>query len=144
MDEAKCEYIQQWLRKARTDLQSARTLATSADHLLDTALYHCQQSAEKAVKAYLAFCDHPLEKTHNVKTLVQLAARYESRFAVWEEAGKNLTPYAIEFRYPPEAVEPDDEQYQQAEQAAAGIFAFVCSLLPEEARPPIPPRSTKS
>ena len=43
-----------------------------------------------------------------------------------------------EFRYPAEGREPlelDEEQYQQAEQAAAGLFAFVCSLLPREAQP---------
>jgi HEPN domain-containing protein len=135
MDEAKAEYIQQWLRKSYTDLRSAERLAGPPDAILATAFYHCQQAAEKAVKGYLAFCDHPLEKTHNVKALVRLATRYEPRFSAWEEAAQRLTPYAVAFRHPPAATEPDAEQYQRAEQAAGGLFAFVCSLLPEEARP---------
>jgi HEPN domain-containing protein len=138
MDEAKAEYIEKWLHKAQLDLASARRLAAPADPILDTAFFHCQQAAEKAVKGYLAFCDHPLVKTHNIKTLVRLAATYERRFSEWKEAAERLTPYATGFRYPlegPEILEPDDEQYQQAEQAAAGILAFVCSLLPQEARP---------
>jgi len=46
-----------------------------------------------------------------------------------------LTPYATAFRYPAAAPEPDEETFAAAEQAAAALLAFVCSLLPKEARP---------
>ena len=107
----------------------------------ETAVYHCQQAAEKAVKGYLVFCDRRFKKTHDVEDLVKAAEAYETRFAAWHNAAKLVTPYAQEFRYPVEGRGPldvDEEQYQQAEQAAAGLFAFVCALLPAEARPPIP------
>jgi len=139
MDEAKADYIRQWLHKAQVDLQSARRLAGPTDPFLDTAFFHCQQAAEKVMKGYLAFCDHPLVKTHNIKTLVRLAATYERQFLEWRQCAEKLTPYATEFRYPletPESLEPNQEQYAEAEQAAAGLFAFVSSLLPEEARLP--------
>jgi HEPN domain-containing protein len=136
MDEAKRDYIRLWLDRACVDLQSARRLASPPEPILDTAFFHCQQAAEKAVKGYLAYQDHPLVKTHDVEELVELAESYEPRFATWREAAAKLTPYATAFRYPPKARNPDEEQYQQAEQAAAGLFAFVCSLLPPEAQPP--------
>jgi HEPN domain len=82
-------------------------------------------------------------KTHDVEKLVELAASYEPAFSAWKKAAETLTPYATAFRYPPKASEPDNEQYQQAEQAAAGVFACVCSLLPEEARPPASPGDTR-
>jgi len=135
MDEAKRDYIQQWLKKAWRDLQSARRLASRPDPILETAFFHCQQAAEKAVKGYLAYRDHPLEKTHDVEKLVTVAETYEPRFAAWRPAAEVVTPYATTFRYPP-TKEPEAEEYERAEQAAAGLFAFVCSLLPEEARPP--------
>ncbi len=50
MDGAKRELVAARLTKAQHDLASARKLAEPPDSLLDTALYHCQQSAEKAVK----------------------------------------------------------------------------------------------
>ncbi len=137
MDKAKADYVRQWLHKAQVDLESARRLAGPADSFLDTAFFHCQQAAEKAVKGYLACQDHPLVKTHDVEELVELAESYEPRFTAWRQAAAALTPYATAFRYPPKLTESDEEQYRQAEQAAAGIFAFVCSLLPEEARLPI-------
>lgn len=143
MDEAKRDYIRQWLNTANKDLRSARRLASEPDPILDTAFFHCQQVAEKSVKGYLAYRDHPLEKTHDIEKLVALAESYEPRFSAWLQAAEMLTPFATTFRYPtdePElAPEPDDEQYQQAEQAAVGLFAFVCSLLPKETLPPDQP-----
>ena len=143
MDEASANLVRQWLEKARGDLESACKLASSPEPILDTAFFHCQQAAEKAVKAYLVFRDHPLEKTHDVERLVSLAMPYEPRFAAWQTAAETLTPYATVFRYPRAGVEPNEEQYQEAEQAAVGLFDFVCSLLPEEARPPMNTRGLK-
>lgn len=51
MDEAKAHEIRQWLFKARNDLRSAVRLFTDDPPILDTAAYHCQQAAEKALKA---------------------------------------------------------------------------------------------
>jgi HEPN domain-containing protein len=139
MDDAKCELVREWLLKAQLDLTTARRLGVGDDPLWETAVYHCQQAAEKAVKGYLVFCDRRFKKTHDVEELVKGAEGYDSGFSAWHDAAKLVTPYAQEFRYPAEGrelLELDEEHYHQAEQAAAGIFAFVCSLLPKEAQPP--------
>ena len=44
MDDAKRDLVRGWLLRALHDLASARKLAAGADPLLDTAIYHCQQS----------------------------------------------------------------------------------------------------
>jgi HEPN domain-containing protein len=62
MDEAKRHEIRQWLIKAEHDLRSARRLLGDTPPLLDTAAYHCQQTAEKALKALLTLHDIPLPK----------------------------------------------------------------------------------
>ena len=54
MDEAKAELIRSWLTKASHDLAAAAILGTGDSAILDVAVYHCQQAAEKAVKAFLA------------------------------------------------------------------------------------------
>ncbi|MBN1508671.1 MAG: HEPN domain-containing protein [Sedimentisphaerales bacterium] len=74
MMDAKAQLVRSWLTKAKHDLASACLLATSQPPLLDTAIYHCQQAAEKAVKAYLAFCDREIERVHDVEALVRSAA----------------------------------------------------------------------
>jgi HEPN domain-containing protein len=64
MDETKREWVRSWLIKAHSDLRSARALVALPEPATDTAIYHCQQAAEKALKGYLAFRDQPLERTH--------------------------------------------------------------------------------
>ena len=52
MDETKRRLVQSWLKKALHDLAAARSLAEPDRPILDVAIYHCQQAAEKALKGY--------------------------------------------------------------------------------------------
>ena len=47
-----------WLRKAASDLDSAKGLAAMPKPRRDTAIYHCQQAAEKAIKGLSVFPRH--------------------------------------------------------------------------------------
>jgi HEPN domain-containing protein len=58
----------------------ARVLSTANPPLLDTAIYHCQQGAEKAVKGYLAFCDRDIPRTHDIGLLLQEAIAHTQNF----------------------------------------------------------------
>lgn len=135
MMDAKAQLVCSWLTKAKHDLASARVLATSSPPLLDTAVYHCQQAAEKAVKAYLAFCDREAERIHDIEVLMRSAASCDHRFVEWIEVGIELTPYAYLYRYPGRATEPSREQFNRAMSTSEGLYAFVISLLPTEVRP---------
>lgn len=44
-----------WLKKSKNDLKAAKKLVQNPDPLYDMAVYHCQQTAEKALKAYLVY-----------------------------------------------------------------------------------------
>jgi HEPN domain-containing protein len=129
--------VRSWLFKAQSDLIAARQLATFEDAQLDVAIYHCQQTAEKAVKAYLVYRQQPLEWTHDVRLLVIRAVALEPSFAGWLEAGQTLTPYASIYRYPldPSRLQPERGEFEQALVMADGLYQFVLSLLPDEAWP---------
>jgi HEPN domain-containing protein len=135
MTNAKAQLVRSWLSKAQHDLGSARVLAASDPPLLDTALYHCQQAAEKAVKGYLVFCDQAFERTHDIELLIRTAALYAQAFVDWIDVGIELTPYARLYRYPGLATEPNREQVEQALSGAEGLYKFIVSLLPPEMRP---------
>jgi HEPN domain-containing protein len=137
MNEPKRQLVQAWLTKARHDLTSARVLAAQVEPLLDTAVYHCQQAGEKAVKAFLTFHDCEFERIHDVERLVHLAIPYESRFAEFVGAARLLTPYATFFRYPGITTEPTEGEFAQAAMAATDIYEFVLSVIPAEALPEI-------
>jgi HEPN domain-containing protein len=135
MDEAKRELVQAWLLKAQSDLLSARTLASASVQLLDTAIYHCQQSAEKAVKAILVFHDEPFDKTHDIGKVLRLAVAFEPRLTPMEDAADRLTRYAFIFRYPGARLLPTQPEFDQAFADAEAFYALAFEVLPTAAHP---------
>jgi HEPN domain-containing protein len=131
---AKDEQVKEWLVKAWHDLLSAQRLAEGSPPLLDTAIYHCQQAGEKAVKALLVFHDIRFEKVHDIQALILLALPVEKSLSGWLSAGQALTPYATQFRYPRGPLQPPREEFDEALRLAQGMFDFVASLLPAEVR----------
>jgi len=131
------ELLHSWLTKAASDLRTASILGSTEDAPLDTAIYHCQQAAEKAVKAFLVYCGISPQKTHDIRNLTLQAAAHEPRFNKLLDMAAALTPYAWEFRYPDDLAEtyPTREEFDEALQQAQAIHDFVLNLLPKEARP---------
>lgn len=135
MDETKRELVKAWLIKADHDFATARKMSTEPDAYFDTAIYHCQQAAEKAIKAFLLFHDQRFEKTHDLRLLIGLAQPLDIRFANLLPAAELLTPYATTFRYPGDALYPTREQFDEALSAADSVWKFVFSVLPAEVHP---------
>ena len=137
MADTQKELLRSWLTKAASDLRSARILGSTDEAPLDTAIYHCQQTAEKAVKAFLVSQAIAPEKTHDIRRLTLAAAIHEPRFNELLDMATALTPYAWEFRYPDDLAEtyPTREEFDEALQHAQAIYDFVLNLLPPEARP---------
>jgi HEPN domain-containing protein len=126
MDEAKRHEIRQWLIKAEHDLRSARRLLGDTPPLLDTAAYHCQQTAEKALKAFLTLHDIPFPKTHLLLPLVERCTKAAPGFADFQEAAESLTPFATAFRYPGDVLDGIE--------LAELVFNVVLSRIPEEVK----------
>ena len=74
MDNTRRALLRSWLTKAASDLKSARVLGSVDDAPLDTAIYHCQQTA---VKAFLVSKELSPEKTHDIRRLTIEAVAYE-------------------------------------------------------------------
>jgi HEPN domain-containing protein len=130
MDEAKLELVQSWLRKASHDLAAARLLAKGDPPLLDVAMYHCQQAAEKALKGYLVFWDQRPVKSHDLGELLDQAVPIEPVFDTWRDAANRLTPLATRYRYPGEAEDPTFEEFEEALDDATIIVNQAMSFLP--------------
>lgn len=69
-----------WLVKAHNDLDSSRKLIKGENPIFDTALYHTQQCAEKALKGYLAFCEIPIQKTHDLRLIIDICVKFDKEF----------------------------------------------------------------
>ncbi|MFZ5759482.1 MAG: HEPN domain-containing protein [Thermodesulfobacteriota bacterium] len=130
MDEATAHEVRQWLHKADHDLRSAARLMSGGEEaLLDTAVYHCQQAAEKALKAYLTAHGVVFPKIHLLLPLLALCADIDSSFSQLTDAAEFLTPFATEFRYPGDILEPEPADAEDAYNLAKRVVNFVESRL---------------
>jgi len=119
-----------WTQKAARDLEAAQILAAQASPLRDVVAYHCQQAAEKSLKAYLTWHDRPFAKTHVLSELVEEAAEVDAGFAALLDEAEELSPMAWRYRYPGDLLEPDAAECQHALDVASRIGAFVLERLP--------------
>lgn len=131
MDEAKVHEIRQWLIKANHDIGSAQRLLTGDAPFLDTAVYHCQQAAEKALKAYLTLKDTPFQKVHDLAVLIEQCMDLDRTFEQIRDISGILNPYATAFRYPGDVLEPDPSDAEEAFRLAGVVLDFVLQRIPE-------------
>ena len=90
----------QWVLKAEEDMEVARTVAALARPKRDAACFHCQQAAEKYLKALLHELGLAVPRTHNLLTLLSLLLPHDATLARFRRGLRSLTRYAVEFRYP--------------------------------------------
>lgn len=131
MDNPNDEEVQQWLIKSQRDLKVAWVLFKNKESLLDAVVYHCQQSAEKSLKAYLTYQNTVFRKTDDLDILIDLCCQSEASFQNLKDAADTLTPYATEFRYPSDTIEPEKDEAEEALKMASLILDFVTGLLPD-------------
>jgi HEPN domain-containing protein len=97
--------VKAWLQKAANDLLSARILLEHDPPVMETACFHCQQSVEKALKAFLVWKTIPFEKVHSLSYLLDLCERQDPGFSHIRERAETLAAYAVEVRYPSDIME---------------------------------------
>ena len=96
---------EEWLSIAETDLGVARPLyETYHPKPLEIICYHCQQAAEKAIKAVIIAngAQGGMPKLHDLAFLLdQIKNMVEIDEAYYDYADE-LTPYGVAVRYPSE------------------------------------------
>lgn len=133
-DEEKARLTREWLRKAANDLATAERVLDDPP-IPDTAAFHCQQAAEKALKAYLMWRDQPFRRTHDLKELLAQCAELDDAFNALAQAADRLGDFAVAARYPEPPEEPTVESARLALQLARRVVGFVRDRLPPHAQP---------
>lgn len=95
-------------QQGEADLTAAEILAAAETYDYFTCAFHCQQAAEKFLKAFLVCHQIEFRKTHDLGELLKLASQAELPGCEW------LTPFGIEFRYPGDQPEVDWTMAQNA------------------------------
>jgi len=132
MQSPKINETRNWIKKADQDLYSAAWLLQSPDPVYNAVGFHCQQAAEKALKAYLTWIEQPFEKTHSLVALVGICLLFEQQFETLRKASTVLTPYAITTRYPGDLPELSCQEANEALTLAQQIFDFVLERIPPD------------
>lgn len=89
-----------WVRKAEDDLDGAQTLAARAPPLRDLVCFHCQQAAEKYLKALLQEHGVAAPRTHDLDRLVILLLPHDATLRPLRRGLRGLSHSAVEYRYP--------------------------------------------
>lgn len=125
------DHARQWLRKARNDLLNADNNLAANEITLDTVCFHCQQAAEKILKAYLAGNGEPYPFTHDLILILERILPLAPEAEALRDSLTILIPYAVEIRYPDEGFTPAEEDAEEARQAAEGVLRWLEKTLPE-------------
>jgi HEPN domain-containing protein len=119
---------QGWLRKADSDLAAAEVCLTTRK-ALDAACFHCQQAAEKSLKAWLIATGVRFPFVHDLRRLLNLCASAEPSFQQLEPFALSLNPFAVDTRYDNEFW-PTPDEVEQALGAARAIRRLVTAHFP--------------
>ena len=123
----------EWFDMAAVDLGVAKHLdATYYPKPLEIICYHCQQSAEKAIKTLIMYygAEGGMPKLHDLSFLlnqIKHKVSIEDRFYDYADA---LTPYGVAVRYPNELF-LEERHVKEALQFADEIFQWVKEIVDE-------------
>lgn len=98
-DQVIWDFVQQWLKKAESDFHTAELLLKMETENFFNCVFHCQQSIEKFIKAYLVRHQIEFTKTHDLGKLLQLAERAKPALRSEMDSCVWLSPFGAEFRY---------------------------------------------
>lgn len=136
-DPVRVEDTRSWLAKAMYDLESAHHAMKRKRPLTADAVFHCQQAAEKAMKAFLTWHDVPFRKTHVLEEIGLPCVQLDASLQLPIQAASPLTEYAWRFRYPGDPAAPPPEEARLALRLAEAVVQVILDRVPLEARPEI-------
>ena len=117
--------IDEWIIKAEHDLGMAELAIANKPEYKDLICFHCQQGAEKYLKAYLIRLDISFKKSHSLIYLLDLLAAGENVPDSLYGTAEMLEDYGVEVRYPGNGIELNQEDVHEAFQAALKIKEFI-------------------
>lgn len=90
----------EWVAKAEEDWLAAGELRESPHRLHDQVCFHCQQCAEKYLKALLEEKNQPIPKTHDLEHLVDRISPLDPPLKLPKRGLEFLSDFAVDARYP--------------------------------------------
>lgn len=128
-EEVREDLVSQWLAKAQEDLDVARHLIRGDIPYPNAAAFHCQQAAEKLMKAVLVKYQVVFPKTHDLEELLRLVSTVDRSLASALDDIGELNPYSVEYRYPGDAPDVTPEEAKTALDIATSARGLIVAAL---------------
>lgn len=126
------ELVAEWVKYAETDFDVAKQLFENMrPRPLEIICYHAQQSAEKALKAFLIKNDILPPKTHDLNRLCEMCEKIDGAFNEIVALCGSLNRYSVLPRYPFE-IEILEDDAETAIQKATDTLMWVAQKLQVE------------
>jgi len=90
----------EWFSVGEVDLNSAKFLLSMEPTPIEVVCYHCQQSAEKYLKGFIALNGGEILKTHDLLILNKKCCEYNKAFVEIRNDCIELVDYGVQARYP--------------------------------------------
>ncbi len=116
-----------WMRHALSDLELAQIEPKNAI-LYSDLCFHCQQAAEKAIKAVLVHNQVRFPNTHSIIYLLELLQELLDIAPLVIEASI-LSDYAVSVRYPGDADEVTVDEWRTALKHACNVVEWARSII---------------
>lgn len=118
-------YLKNWITKADNDLEIVKheLKLPESEWVTDVICFHCQQAAEKYLKALLIYMEKDVPKTHNIEYLQTLLK--ESHPEISELEVKDLSLFGVDVRYPDDFYIPSAEEVRYYSTLAIRIQKMV-------------------
>lgn len=119
-----------WFLKAERDFGLAFHTHKQELAYPDLICYHCQQAAEKFLKAIVIHRGIPLRKTHDLEVLLDLLSPVESSVGIeFYEHARKINDYGVMIRYPHPSGDPTEADVEEALTTAAFFRTFAAGVL---------------
>ena len=132
MQSEKISEVRIFIQKAANDLKGVDINLNASPPLIEDALVHCQQVAEKAMKGFLTLHDKIFPKTHDLDELASLCEDVDPSLEKVLEKALDLTVFAWIFRYPGDMQPPPKKEALQYLSIARQVYEAIIARLPKE------------
>lgn len=135
VDQVRAQDAKEWFTKAAQDLRRVEILLAVDPPDLEDALFHSQQTAEKALKGFLTWHDVAFRKVHELDEVGGQCVELDRTLAPLVQRTDKLTTYAWRFRYPGAPYQATLEEAHSAAGLAREVLDAILSRVPAGVRP---------
>lgn len=129
LGEPESTYPADWLALAEEDFRRVSRRLEEGD--VADAAFHLQQALEKYLKGFLLTKGWKLQRTHDLRALLEEASRHEPSLRKFRRLCAEVTAYYVQNRYPFFGARPEKEEveanFQEAQELVAQIHLLIRS-----------------